>query len=151
METAGAESIAISLRVRKGIWRRIRFSDMDTDSLIRFCELLDEENRFPFYKRIADLCLFILGIFPEYAYPEHRWNGKARPKLIGRLRRSADEYEREAKTFYRLAEGHTKARLFEIEEALYELHENFDLARGCLSFVSEHYLKFRRGRLFDLG
>jgi hypothetical protein len=60
------ESFVIPIRVREGIWRRMRFSDMDIGSLIRLCSLLDEENRFPFYKRIADLCLFILGIFPEY-------------------------------------------------------------------------------------
>ncbi len=32
----------------------------------RLCEVVGEEHRFGFYRRIADFCLFILGMFPEY-------------------------------------------------------------------------------------
>ena len=31
------ESFTLPVRVRKGIWRKIRFNDMDIDSLLRFC------------------------------------------------------------------------------------------------------------------
>jgi len=147
------ESFVIPFRVRKGIWRRIRFSDMDTDSLVKFCELLDEGNRFPFYKRMADLCLFIPGMFPQYANFDYRYpsSGKVRPRIVGRLRRSAEDYEEGGKIFYKLAMGHKKAKVLDLEEPLYELCENFNLANGCLNFISEHYLKFRRGKLFNLG
>ena len=147
------ESFVIPLRVRKGIWRGIRFSDMDIDSLLRLCSLVNEENRFPFYKRIADLCLFIVGIFPQYTYLDYRYpsSKKARPKIAGRPGRSAEDYEEEGVTFYGLAREHKRARLLGLEEPLYELGQNFNLARGCLNFLSEHHLRFRRDRLFNAG
>ena len=67
------ESFTLPVRVRKGVWRKIRFNDMDIDSLVRFCQAVDEERRFGFYKRIADLCLFILGMFPEYVTMDYRY------------------------------------------------------------------------------
>jgi len=67
------QSYTVPVRVRKGVWRKIRFSDMDVDSLSRLCETASEEHRFDFYKRIADVCLFILGIFPEYAQFDYRY------------------------------------------------------------------------------
>ena len=55
-------SFSFSVRVRPGLWRRVRFSDFDIDSLVRYCSSIDESERFPAYKRIADICLFTLGI-----------------------------------------------------------------------------------------
>jgi len=51
-------SYTIPVRVRKGIWRKYRFSDYDIESLMRYSEVLSREQRFPSYKRIADICLF---------------------------------------------------------------------------------------------
>jgi len=59
------ESYAVNIRVRRGIWRRVRFNDMDVDSLMRFCDVLDPPHRFPFLKRIADVCVFVVGVFPD--------------------------------------------------------------------------------------
>ena len=61
------ESYVMPVRVRRGTWRRVRFSDMDIDSLARLAASVDEEHRFRYFKRIADVCLFILGIFPSSA------------------------------------------------------------------------------------
>ncbi|MDP6178895.1 MAG: hypothetical protein QGG48_03300 [Desulfatiglandales bacterium] len=63
------ESYAISFRVKKGPWKKIRVNDLDIHSLMSFSEAVEDEYRLGFYKRIADICLFILGIFPEH--PEH--------------------------------------------------------------------------------
>ena len=54
------ESYTISFRVRKGGWRKIRFNDLDIHSLMSFSETVEDEYRLGFYKRIADICLFIL-------------------------------------------------------------------------------------------
>ena len=56
-------SYVVPIRRRRGIRRKIRYSDMDIDSLIGMCASADEDSRFAFYKRIADLCLFITGVF----------------------------------------------------------------------------------------
>lgn len=148
-----SESFVISARIGRGIWRNLRFNDMDIDSLIRLCSLLDEENRFPLYKRIADLCLFILGIFPEYATFEYRYSlgREAKPPTVGKLQRSAEDYEKEGIMFYKLAREHKRAKLLGLDKALFEIGENFNLAKGCLNFLSQHYLKLIRNRVFKLN
>ena len=144
------ESFTLPVRVRKGIWRKIRFNDMDIDSLLRFCQSVDKEHRFGYYKRIADLCLFILGIFPEYVITDfrHPSSSKARPRLFGRLRRSAEDYEEEGKRFYKLAGEHRDATVLDMTDVLCQLHENFYLAKKPLNFISEHFLQFRKEQLF---
>jgi len=144
------ESFTLPLRVRKGVWRKIRFNDMDIDSLVRFCQAVDEERRFGFYKRIADLCLFILGMFPEYATMDYRYpsTAKARPRLFSWLRRSAEDYEDEGRRFYKLAGQHRDAAILDLADVLQQLHEKFNLAKKPLNYISEHFLQFRRERLF---
>ena len=66
------ESYVIPVRVRRGVRRRVRYNDMDIDSLLRVCATTDEEHRLGLYKRIADVCLFISGVFPDYAFFDHR-------------------------------------------------------------------------------
>jgi hypothetical protein len=144
------ESFALPVRVRKGVWHKVRFSDMDIDSLARFCQAIDEEHRFSFYKRIADLCLFILGMFPEYVTMDYRYpsSDEARPKLFSRLRRSAEDYEEEGRRFYKLAGEHRAAALLDMAEVLQKLHDKFNLAKKPLNFISERFLQFRKQKLF---
>jgi hypothetical protein len=35
-------SYSFSVRIRPGLWRRVRFSDFDIDSLVRYCNAIDE-------------------------------------------------------------------------------------------------------------
>lgn len=144
------ESFTLPVRVRKGIWRRFRFNDMDTHSLARFCQTVDEEQRFGFYERIADLCLFTLGMFPEYVIMDYQYpfSDKTTPNTFRRLRRSAKEYEEQGRRFYELASEHRNAALLGIAEVLHQLHNNFNLAKKPLNYVSEHYIQFRKAKLF---
>jgi len=57
------ESYVISFRVKKGVWKKIRFNNLDIVSLISLCQAVQDEYRLGLYKRIADICLFILGVF----------------------------------------------------------------------------------------
>ncbi len=141
------------VRVRKGIWRRIRFNDMDIHSLKRFCEVVDEEHRFELYKRIADLCLFILGMFPEYLTLNIRYSSSRNhlPNIFGRRSYSAEYYEEEGRKFYRLAGEHQNSKIIGQDHIFRQLHEHFDLAKKPLNYISEHYLLFRKGRLFPSG
>ena len=144
------ESFTMPVRVRRGIWRRIRFSDMDIDSLVKLCEAVDEEHRFGFYKRIADLCLFILGMFPEYATTDFRYSlgGRVMPQLFRKLSRSSDDYEEEGRRFYKLAGEHKNAGTLELTEVLWQLYEKFYLAKKPLNYVSENLLQFKKQKLF---
>ncbi|MDY6916815.1 MAG: hypothetical protein SVP26_02545 [Chloroflexota bacterium] len=144
------ESFTVPVRVRKGVWRKVRFSDMDVDSLVSLCEAADEGQRFGYYKRIADLCLFILGMFPEYAGldPDCSPEGEARPALTRRLRRSAADFEEEGRRFYRLAGEDRGARMLDLTGVLWRLHHEFHLAKKPLNYISDNFLQFKKQQLF---
>ena len=144
------ESYAISIRVRKGVWKKIRFNDLDIHSLMSFCEAVEEEHRLGFYKRIADICLFILGIFPDYAECDYRYpfSRQLRPQIRGRLRISPEHYEKEGRRFYKLAAEHHTARELSLSGVFWTLHGDFQKARKPLNFIAEHYLSYHRKRVF---
>lgn len=143
------ESFTWPVRVRKGIWHKYRFSDLDIDGLIRLCQFLDEDYRFPLYKRIADVCLFVTGIFPEYVEAQGYLptEGISARKEGGR---DLEGYEEEGRQFYKLAAQHEGATMMELTGVLDTLAENFTLAEKPLKFLSEHYLITRKHTLFGL-
>jgi hypothetical protein len=144
------ESYAVSIRVRGGIWRKFRFNDLDIRSLMGFCELVEDSYRFGLYKRIADICLFMLGLFPEYVERNYRYplSGKVRPDIGPSARINPAEYEKEGRRFYQMAAEHESARQLELADVFRALHENFQKAKKPLNFIAEHYLKYRRQMLF---
>ena len=146
-------SYTIPVRVKPRVWRRIRFNDMDIDSLMRFGQGIDEESRFGVYKRIADVCLFVLGVFPERAQLDYRYpfSGALRPQTSWRARRGAQEYEEEGRRFYRLAGEHPSAKMQELSDVFATLVENFAAAWKPLNFISRHYFRHRRSGLFSEG
>ena len=144
------KSYTISFRERKGIWRKIRFNDMDIYSLMSFCEVVKNEYRLFLYKRIADICLFILGLFPEYVERDYRYptSGEVRPKISGKVRISSEAYEKEGRKFYKLAAEHQIAKEQNLSEVFRALHESFQKVKKPLNFISEHYLHHQRHKLF---
>jgi hypothetical protein len=145
------ESYTIIVTVKPGIRRKLRYNDFDIDSLTRLCEMADDSQKYRFYKRIADLCLFILGIFPEYtvfdmSHPNKKGKSLA---VYDRWRRSADDYEREGLYYYRLAANQEEAQLFGLSEVFQKLGDNITLAKKPLNFISEHYLCFQKQDLFS--
>ena len=145
------QSYVVPVRVRRGVRRRVRYNDMDIDSLLRFCATAEEPQRFGFYKRIADVCLFLSGVFPEHTFSSHsRTDGRWRPAAIRRLRRSLEDYETEGRRFYGLAEGHPAARELRLTEVFALLRSHFTSARKPLSFIASNYLHSRSRQLFHL-
>jgi hypothetical protein len=146
------QSRTLPIRVRPGIWRRLRFNDLDVDSLVRYAQVLDEAPRFEVYQRIADACLFLAGIFPEHIEARQRYpqSGKPRFRMRSSLLHSLEDYEAYGRTFYRLAAGHQQARLEGLDQVLAVLSEQFVLAEKPLSFLAERYLSLQKHRLFDL-
>ncbi len=143
-------SYTTSVRVRPGIRRRVRYNDMDIDSLLHHGAALDEEHRFPTYKRIADVCLFITGVFPDYAFHDYRYpgSGALRPLTNGRVRRSLEDYELEGRRFYGMAQQHPSAQALALAEVFGLLRERFTSARKPLTFIALHYMHSQKQRLF---
>ncbi|MGB6068523.1 MAG: hypothetical protein WBG50_27260 [Desulfomonilaceae bacterium] len=147
------ESYAVSFRSEKGIWRKIRFNDLDVDSLTRFSQHVDEQYRLAFFKRIADICLFMLGIFADYIQYTYRYphSGELRPSLVRQMRRSTEEYEEKGKKFYKLAANHPFAKDLEISELFWLFHGSFHTAQKPLRHIAQNYLHNVRGKLFGLN
>lgn len=139
------ESFTYPVRVRKGIWYKHRFSDLDVDSLIRLCQSLEEDYRFSLYKRIADVCLFLSGMFPEHLQPASLFAAE-RPRLGPT--RDLEDYEQDGRQFYELAASHQGAAILGLRQVLDTLSESFTLAEKPLTFLSEHYLLTRKHGLF---
>jgi hypothetical protein len=145
-------SYSIPVRIRKGIWRKYRFSDYDIESLMRYSEVLSREQRFPSYKRIADICLFTRGIFHDSAQLK-----RLSPSMAGKGREELENYGR---YFYRAAAEYAELmehqtltaeeqqRLSEITEAMLQLSKNFSMAVKPLSFMANHYLEPFKDELF---
>ena len=145
------ESYVISIRIGQGFWRKIRFNDLDIRSLMALCDVVEEPFRFSLYKRVADICLFMLGVFPEYAVSSYKYphSGKVRPKLGSvNPRINPRDYEIEGRKFYKLAAEHPSARELEMDDVFLTLYENFLNARKPLNFISEHYLQYKRQMIF---
>lgn len=146
------KSATVRVRVRAGIWRRYRTSDLDVEGLMRYCQSLDEEFRFEAYRRIADVCLFLAGMFPEYIEAQHRYplSQRVRPSMKGRVCQSLEDYEAYGRAFYRLAAEHEQAGVEGLDDVLETLSENFILAEKPLVFLAGRYLQFAKHRLFEV-
>ena len=145
-------SHVVPVRRRRGILRRIRYNDMDVDSLVRLCASADEEQRLGLYKRIADVCLFISGLFPDHTFFDYRYpaSGQARPQSARRLRRSLEDYEREGRKFYGLASEHPTARTLKLSDVFGLLRQHFVSARKPLGFIASQYLHTSKHGLFGV-
>jgi len=146
------ESFVIPVRVRSGTWRRVRFNDMDIDSLVKLAASVDEGQQFRYFKRIADVCLFVVGIFPNYAQGgrRHFVTGASPADSARRGRRTAEEYMEIGHRFYQSAGEHSAAEAAGLAEPLLSLRDNFGVARKVLNIVSERYLRYSRNQVFDV-
>jgi hypothetical protein len=141
-------SITIPVRVKKGIWRKVKFSDFDIDSLIKYSQIIDETQRFGTYKRIADICLFIMGIFPEYLSSQNRSYNERNPSFGSIMKKNRESYSEQGSYFYRIAAQQKSAEIFKLNQVLMQLSEKFTLAAKPLSYLSTHYLGFFKEQLF---
>ena len=143
------QSYSVAMKVQHGVWRRLRFSDIDIDGLIRFASTLDKAQRFGAYRRIADICLLMAGMFAEYVEAQAHYpaTGQRRPQIAGR-RRTMEEYQDEGRAFYQMAAKHQAAGIMGLDEILAELASQFLRAQKTLSYMAERYLWFDKRQLF---
>ncbi len=144
------ENYAIPIKLKKETWEEIRFHDLDILNLMSFSQAVEEEYKLGFYKRIADICLFVLGIFPAYAERDYRYpfSGQVRPHILGKLRISPEDYVEEGRKFYKLAAEHPAAKEFDLSETFWALHRDFQKAKKPLNFLEEHFLRYK-GNMFS--
>jgi hypothetical protein len=144
------ESYTIPIRMKKETWEEIRFHDLDILNLMSFSQAVEEEYKLGFYKRIADICLFVLGIFPAYAERDYRYpfSGQVRPHIFGKLRISPEDYVEEGRKFYKLAAEHPAAKESDLSEIFWALHRDFQKAKKPLNFLEEHFLRYK-GNMFS--
>jgi hypothetical protein len=146
------QSATVPIRMRKGVWRRYRVSELNVESMMGYCEILDEPFRFEPYRRTADACLFLSGIFPEYIEAQYRYplSGQLRPQARARICKSLEDYEAYGQAFYQLAAEHERAKVEGLEDVLATLSENFILAEKPLVFIVGRYLPFTKHSLFEM-
>ncbi|MER3456316.1 MAG: hypothetical protein C4304_05415 [candidate division GAL15 bacterium] len=134
---------------RRGRVQRLRFSDLNMDDMVRLLDLVDEPYRFPLLRRIADIALFLTGVFPGYVLSRGQYARTVRPgRVLGSEWRSLDEYEQQGATFYRLAAEHRDAAEYGLRRVLERLSEDFPAARKPLSLLADRYLRWQHLRLF---
>ncbi|HAL47673.1 MAG: hypothetical protein FI707_14560 [SAR202 cluster bacterium] len=144
-------SYTVPMRVRRGVRRRIRYNDMDVDSLVRFAATVEPMERFSYYKRIADVCLFVTGVFPDHAQRSYKKPGVGRTNELPRSvrnRRTVEDYERDGRRFYGMAQRHPTARMLELTDVFGSLKGEFTTARKPLTFISTRYLHASKRQVF---
>lgn len=136
--------------VRRGVVRKVRYSDLDVHSMLRLIQQTEEHERLPLYRRTGDLCLLILGVFPDFAATAQRYpgTGALRAQSSYRRRLSTEEYETVAAEMYGHAAHYDTGEMSTVHRAL---REHIADAKKPLNFIAEHYLGFRRDRLFGTG
>ena len=147
-------SYVVSVRVRRGVRRRVRYNDMDIDSLVQFASNADPLERFGYYKRIADVCLFVSAVFPDHTQRSHGSSAGASSAPLARhlrTRRSIEDYEREGRMFYALAQAHPTARTMDLSNVFGVLKEEFATARKPLTLVATRFLHARQRQLFGMA
>ncbi len=136
--------------VRRGVVRKVRYSDLDVHSMLRLIQQTEEHERLPLYRRTGDLCLLVLGVFPDFAATAHRYpgTGALRAQSSYRRRLSTEEYETVASEMYTHAARYDAGEASAVHRAL---AARIPDAKKPLNFIAEHYLGFRRDRLFGMG
>ncbi len=136
------DSTTVVYRAR-GLTYQRHFSELDFDDVLELAGLVELPYRYDFYKRLADISLFITGIFPEYM-------GSAIPnRYIGRGGcRTTQDYEEEGRRYYDLASTYDEAREQGLDHVLSKFAEKFTTIRKPLNYLSENFIYNYRGKWF---
>ncbi len=124
-----------------GTWHKRRFSDIALDDMVELARIIDPEMRPALYKRIADIALFLSGIFPEHAA-----HASGSRKAVFSPKHTLKDYEQVGKRFYDVAARATNQTQW--KPVLGTLAEKFTLARLALNSLSDRYVKPLRARYF---
>ncbi len=148
------------IRTARG-WRRRRFSELDPVRLAELLEVVPAEERPGVYRRLGDVALFLLGVFPDH--PPLEGTGAATQRML-RLSglpasRAADVDPRDllemlGARWYRSAVVSATADGRPLTSALAlagEMAAHFRDARRALNAITDRYLFPWRGQWFRAG
>lgn len=127
----------------RGSWHRRRFSDIDMDDMIELARISGPELRPALYNRIADIALFLSGIFPDHL------SLFSRRRTSFSVARTLKDHEQQGQRFYNLAARETEQA--QRQPILKRLAEKFTLARWALNTLSERHLKTQRAQYFRIS
>jgi hypothetical protein len=144
-----ADMLASFTRTNSGViyWRergtlhKRRFSDLDIDDMVDLARIIDPEMRPALHKRMADVALFLSGIFPD-----HLTLFAARHRSRFTAKRTLKDYEQQGSRFFRMAAQETDQSQW--RPAMGMLAEKFTLGRWALNTLSDRYLKTQREHYF---
>lgn len=136
------------MEVHRGVFRRMRLNTLDIDSMLEYSRYVGESERFTLYKRVADVCLFMNGIYGERLRFDRVTGRHFRAPTRGRA--SAKDYRECGRHYYREAARLAERREIEDRDVLLGLAHSFELATRSLGFLSDHYLATLRTRGFSL-
>jgi hypothetical protein len=125
----------------RGTWHKRRFSDIDLDDMVELTRIIDPEMRPALYKRIADIALFLSGIFPEHAAHSLAYRSN-----MFSARHTIKDYEEAGKRFYHVAAQESDQTHW--KPVFQTLAEKFTLARLALNSLSDRYVKTLRAQYF---
>ncbi len=131
--------------------RRVTWSDFTVEDLEAMLELTEEDARFPLYRRLGDLCLFLTGMFADYLVARARKPSGRGARARGGRPEDIEAYEELGRRCYRrAAEAEAAARLG-LEDVLARLADGFTLARKPLAVIAQRYIPLHRHRWFPAG
>lgn len=159
------ELLASYTRVSSGVtwrrtalgWRRQRFSELDPARLVTLLDVVEPMERPGVYRRLGDLCLFLLGVFPDHP---PRPVGAAADRLLRHSGIRADDvadldgvalFERLGSTWYRTATRLASTTGQPVTGTLAvvgQVADHFREARRALNVVTDRYLFPLRSRWF---
>lgn len=135
-----ADSTTVVYRAR-GLTYQRHFSDLDFDDMLELSVLVELPYRYDFYKRLADISLFITGIFPEHLLGSGEVNAQLSEKHMQHNRRTLHDYEKEGRQYYDLASTYDEAREQGLDQVLSQLAENFTLIRKPLNYLAANLMR----------
>jgi hypothetical protein len=163
------ELLASYTRVASGVawtrtsrgWRRRRFSELDPGALAQMLEVVQADERPGVYRRLGDLALFLLGVFPDH--PNVLGSGAASDRLLRLSGVRADQtsdlngpalLEQLGARWYRAAVASAAAAGHPVTSNLAvagHMAEHFGDARRILNAVTDRYLFPWRDQWFARG
>ena len=155
---------SVVVATRRGL-RRQRFSELDPVHMAGLLDVVPEAERPGVYRRLGDLALFMVGVFPDHT-ARHGVSSVEESRLLrsGRLRgpveragvagygdaSAVDLFEALGRRWYRLAHDLVPAPVPADVVVLSELAERFGDARRILNVVTDRYLFPFRAQWFGL-
>lgn len=117
---------------------RRRYCELDVQSLVDLLGAACEVDRFHIERRIAEVALFLTGIFPDFVATRSPGASLQQLQDLG-------------VAHYRLAARHELASRSGSAELFFTMAEHFSPAQHALNFVADRYLRERWGPWFSMS